>query len=192
MNLKNLSDSKLVNLYCTGSDDALSVLIYRYQEKIYTSIYLLVRNEALAEDIFQDTFIKVIEILRRKQYNDEGKFLPWVMRIAHNLCVDYFRKIKRVPKIVTTEGYDIFEVLPFVTDQPEVALQRNQTVETVRQLLDQLPEEQREIVILRHYANLSFKEIAAITNISINTALGRMRYALLNIRKMIAEKQIAL
>ena len=146
----------------------------------------------LAEDIFQDTFIKVIETLKRGKYSEEGKFLPWVLRIAYNLCVDHYRKTKRTPTITTSDGQDIFKVLKFVEESAEDRIERDETAGKVRRLIDSLPPEQREVVILRHYADLSFKEIAAITDVSINTALGRMRYALINIRKMVEERQIAL
>lgn len=134
----------------------------------------------------------MVETLRRGKYAEEGKFLPWVLRISYNLCIDHYRRVKRTPTITNSEGYDIFNVLRFADDNAEDQLIKNQTSTKVRQLIEQLPEEQREVVVLRHYADLSFKEIAAITNVSINTALGRMRYALINMRKMIHERQIAL
>lgn len=192
MNLEKMGDKMLVDLYQSGNDEALSELIHRYQEKVYTSILLFVRNEILAEDLFQDTFIKVIETLRKGKYAEEGKFLPWVLRISHNLCIDYYRRIKRAPTITNADGYDIFNVLKFAEDSPEDHVTKRQSIDKVRELIDQLPEEQKEVVVLRHYADLSFKEIATITNVSINTALGRMRYALINMRRMITEHQIAL
>ena len=192
MNLEKMGDKMLVDLYQSGNDEALSELIHRYQERVYTSILLFVRNEILAEDLFQDTFIKVIETLRKGKYAEEGKFLPWVLRISHNLCIDYYRRIKRSPTITNADGYDIFNVLKFAEDSPEDQVTKRQSTDKVRELIDQLPEEQKEVVVLRHYADLSFKEIATITNVSINTALGRMRYALINMRRMITEHQIAL
>ena len=151
-----------------------------------------VKDSYLAEDLFQDVFIKIIDTLQNKRYTEEGKFLPWALRIAHNLCVDYFRKVKRTPTIKTSDDKDIFEIIHLSEDAPDTKMMQSQSHERVRLMLDLLPEEQREIIILRHYANLSFKEIAQITNCSINTALGRMRYGLINLRKMIVEKQIAL
>ena len=192
MNLEKMGDKMLVDLYQAGNDEALSELINRYQEKVYTTILLFVRNEILAEDLFQDTFIKVIETLRKGKYAEEGKLLPWILRIAHNLCIDHYRRIKRAPTITNAEGYDIFNVLKFAESSPEDQMTKGQTNNKVRDLIDQLPEEQKEVVVLRHYADLSFKEIANITNVSINTALGRMRYALINMRRMITEHQIAL
>jgi len=192
MNLEQMGDKMLVDLYQAGNDEALSELINRYQEKVYTTILLFVRNEILAEDLFQDTFIKVIETLRKGKYAEEGKLLPWILRIAHNLCIDHYRRIKRAPTITNAEGYDIFNVLKFAESSPEDQMTKGQTNNKVRDLIDQLPEEQKEVVVLRHYADLSFKEIANITNVSINTALGRMRYALINMRRMITEHQIAL
>ncbi|HVZ26155.1 MAG TPA: sigma-70 family RNA polymerase sigma factor, partial [Sediminibacterium sp.] len=140
----------------------------------------------------QDVFIKIIDTLKNKRYTEEGKFLPWALRIAHNLCVDYFRKVKRSPSIRTSDHKDIFDVLQIAEEGPDSKLIRGQSHDRVRRMLELLPEEQREIIVLRHFANLSFKEIAVITNCSINTALGRMRYGLINLRKMMAEKQIAL
>ncbi len=190
--LKNLSDKQLIHLYVEGNSDALATLILRYKNKIYTSIYLMVKDKCLAEDIFQDVFIKVVDTLRSGRYTDEGKFLPWVMRISHNMCVDHFRKVKRNPTIKTSEDHDIFEVLNFSEPSTEQRMMDQQSHERVRKMIDMLPEDQREVIILRHYADLSFKEIADLTHCSINTALGRMRYGLINLRKMVAEKQIAL
>lgn len=192
MRLRSMNDQQLVNAYNTGNDLAFAELLSRHKEKIYTSIYLFVRNDAKAEDIFQDTFVKIIESLRRGKYSDEGKFLPWAMRIAYNLCIDNYRKGKRAPKITTSDGFDIFNVLEFAEDNAETTMIKNEARSKVRNLVEQLPEEQREVVILRHYADMSFKEISKMTNVSINTALGRMRYALINMRKMIEENQVAL
>src|SRR5678810_469374 len=190
--LTNLSDQQLIHLYMDGDAEALSSLVFRYKDKIYTSIYLLVKDKYLAEDIFQDSFIRIIDTLKGGRYTEEGKFLPWAMRIAHNLCVDHFRKVKRTPAIKTSDDRDIFEVLNFTEDGADVKMMKRQSHDRVRQMLDLLPEDQREVIVLRHYADLSFKEIAALTNCSINTALGRMRYGLINLRKMMVEKQIAL
>ncbi len=167
-------------------------MIDRYKDKIFTSIHILVKDRYLAEDLFQDVFIKIIDTLRNKRYNDEGKFLPWAIRIGHNLCVDHFRKINRTPTITTGEDRDIFDVINVVKDSADKTIIQEQSHDQVRSILDMLPEEQREVIILRHYADLTFKQIAQLTNCTLNTALGRMRYGLLNMRKIIAEKQIAL
>lgn len=170
----------------------METLVLRHKDKLYTSIFLLVKDKYLAEDLFQDMFIKVIDTIRGNRYTEEGKFLPWAMRIAHNLCVDHFRRVKRTPTIKTSDNHDIFEVLNFSSENAEEKMMKNQSYDRIRRMLDLLPEEQREVIILRHYADLSFKEIASLTNCSINTALGRMRYGLINMRKMMTEKQIAL
>ena len=187
-----IHDEALVQQYIQGNEQALEILVRRHKAKVFTSIYLFVRDQYLAEDLFQDTFMKVVRKLRASEYTEEGKFLPWVMRIAHNLCIDYYRKVKRMPQITTSDGFDIFNILPFADGNPEKAVIKKQSHERVREMIDRLPSEQREVVILRHWADLSFKEIADITDVSINTALGRMRYALINLRKMQQEKQIAL
>ena len=189
--LSQATDNQLVHAFQQGNNQALEILVYRHKDKIFTSINLLVKDRHLAEDLFQDVFIKIIDTLRRNNYNEEGKFLPWAIRIAHNLCVDHFRKVKRTPTITTGDDRDIFEVINVSADSADKAIIRSQSHEGVRELLDRLPEEQREVIVLRHYADLSFKEIAAMTNCSINTALGRMRYGLLSMRKMMAEKQMA-
>ncbi len=190
--LSKLSDNELVNSFTSGNVNALEVLVLRHKEKLYTSIYFLVKDKYLAKDIFQDVFIRIIDTIRGGRYTEEGKFLPWAMRIAHNLCVDHFRKVKRTPTIRNSEEQDIFEVLNFTEDSAEDKMIKNQSHCRVREMLDLLPEDQREVIILRHFGDMSFKEIAAITNCSINTALGRMRYGLINLRKMMVQKQIAL
>jgi len=186
----SVSDHQLVAMYRNGNQSAFAELLTRHKDRVYTAIFLLVKDEILAEDLFQDTFIKVIENLRQGKYSEKGRFLPWVLRIAHNLCIDYFRRTSRMPKIVTRDGVDIFSILQFADDRADKTMSHHETSIVMRDLIAQLPEEQREVLILRHYADLSFKEIATITDVSINTALGRMRYALLNMRKMIAEQQI--
>ena len=190
--MNTLTDPQLIHLYLDGDSEALSILVERHKDKIYTSIYLLVKDKYLAEDLFQDTFIKVIDTINGGRYNEEGKFLPWVMRIAHNLCIDYFRKVKRTPTIKTSGDHDIFEVLNFSEGGMEEKMIQGQSHDRVRKMLDMLPEDQKEVIVMRHFADLSFKEIATITGCSINTALGRMRYGLINLRKMMIEKQIAL
>ena len=186
------SDRQLITQYIAGEEKAFELLLERHQSRVYTSIYLFVKDEQIAEDLFQDTFIKVIDTLRTGRYNDEGKFGQWVVRIAHNLCVDHFRRNRRMPTVAPTETHDVFNDMRFSDTSHESDIIQRQTLERVRFLVDSLPDEQREVVILRHYGDLSFKEIADSTNVSINTALGRMRYALMNIRKMMAEHQISL
>lgn len=187
-----MSDQDLIVLYGKGDEDALSELIHRHKEKLFTSIILLVRDQYLAEDIFQETFIKIIDTIRSGKYTEKGKFLPWAVRIAHNLCVDHFRRIKRTPVIRTSDNRDIFNVLSFSDPGAEQLMMTRQSHESVRKMLEMLPTEQREVIILRHYGGQSFKEIADQTGVSINTALGRMRYGLINLRKMMVEKQICL
>ena len=187
-----LPDAVLVKSYISGDESALASLIERHQSKIYGFIYSKVNDRDLSDDIFQDTFIKVIKTLKTKSYNEEGKFLPWVMRIAHNLVVDHFRKSKKMPFQRETEDYSIFNYMSdnaptiesqMITEQVEVDLTR---------LLNELPDDQKEVLMMRMYQDLSFKEIAELTGVSINTALGRMRYALLNLRKIIEKNQIIL
>jgi RNA polymerase sigma-70 factor (ECF subfamily) len=187
-----LSDNELINQFSAGNVNAFESLVLRHKDKLYTSILFLVKDKYLAEDIFQDVFIRVIDTIKGGRYTEEGKFLPWVMRIAHNLCVDHFRKVKRTPTIRNSEDQDIFEVLNFTEESAEDQMIKKQSHNRVKDMLDQLPEDQREVIILRHYADMSFKEIAQITNCSINTALGRMRYGLINLRKMMVAKQISL
>ncbi|MEO5684964.1 MAG: sigma-70 family RNA polymerase sigma factor [Chitinophagaceae bacterium] len=186
------TDHELIHSFMDGDMNALETLVVRHKDKLYTSILFMVKDKYLAEDIFQDVLIKIIDTIRGGRYTEEGKFLPWAMRIAHNLCVDHFRKVKRTPAIKTSDDRDIFEVLNFTEDSAETKMMKRQSHDKVRRMLDLLPEDQREVIILRHYAELSFKEIAALTNCSINTALGRMRYGLINLRKMMQEKQISL
>ncbi|HEY4877333.1 MAG TPA: sigma-70 family RNA polymerase sigma factor [Puia sp.] len=190
--LRQKTDHELIHQFRDGDLQALEALILRHKDKLFTSILFLVKDKYLAEDIFQDVLIKVIDTIRGGRYTEEGKFLPWAMRIAHNLCVDHFRKVKRTPAIKTSDDRDIFEVLNFTEEGADVKMMKRQSHDRVRQMLDMLPEDQKEVIILRHYADLSFKEIASLTNCSINTALGRMRYGLINLRKMMTEKRIAL
>jgi RNA polymerase sigma factor (sigma-70 family) len=190
--LRKKTDHELIHDFQDGDLNALEILILRHKDKMFTSILFLVKDKYLAEDIFQDVLIKIIDTIRGGRYTEEGKFLPWAMRIAHNLCVDHFRKVKRTPAIKTSDDRDIFEVINFTEEGADVKMMKRQSHERVRQMLDLLPEDQREVIILRHYADLSFKEIASLTNCSINTALGRMRYGLINLRKMMVQKKIAL
>ena len=190
--LRTKTDNELIQDFQDGNVNALEILVLRHKDKMFTSILFLVKDKYLAEDIFQDSLIKIIDTIRGGRYTEEGKFLPWAMRIAHNLCVDHFRKVKRTPSIRTSDDRDIFEVLNFTEEGAEEKMMKRQSHERVRMMLDLLPEDQREVIILRHYADLSFKEIASLTNCSINTALGRMRYGLINLRKMMVQKNIAL
>ena len=192
MQRTQLTDQQLIENYLEGDEKSFELLLERHKSKIYTSIYLFVKDEDQANDIFQEVFIKIIDTLRKGKYSHEGKFLQWAMRIAYNMCVDQFRRGKRYSKVSATETFDIFDVLEAQEESMEGTMMRTQTYDRIRVLVDQLPEEQREVVILRHYADMSFKEIAGLTRVSINTALGRMRYALINMRKMIVEKQLTL
>lgn len=192
MAVAHLTDKDLITNYLAGDEKSFEVLLNRHKDKIYTSIYLFVKEDSLAQDIFQDVFIKIIDTLRKGRYNHEGKFLQWAMRIAYNMCVDHFRRSKRRTIVQPTETFDIFDVLENPEPNMEQSMIMSQTHHKVKRLVDRLPAEQREVVILRHYADMSFKEIASLTRVSINTALGRMRYALINIRKMIEEENIVL
>jgi RNA polymerase sigma-70 factor (ECF subfamily) len=192
MKVLPLSDQQLIENYLEGSDRAFETLLTRHKSKIFTSIYLFVKDQELAEDIFQDVFIKIIDTIRKGKYNHEGKFLQWAMRISYNMCVDHFRRSKRRTNVSLTDTFDIFDVLQTGDENMEQSMIKNQTHNKVRKLVDLLPPEQREVVILRHYADMSFKEIAQLTRVSINTALGRMRYALINMRKMVEEKDMIL
>lgn len=189
---KEKSDLELIQAYVAGNELGIEVLLNRYKAKIYTSIYLQVKDEYLAEDIFQETFIKVIKTLKSGRYNDEGKFLPWVVRIAQNMVIDHFRKEKRSPTVVSSDGYDIFGVLEFADESPESKLSINQRDLDLKKIIQRLPDDQKEVLIMRHFCDMSFKEIADVTGVSINTALGRMRYALNNLRKMIEDHNLML
>jgi RNA polymerase sigma factor (sigma-70 family) len=188
-----LTDQELIAQYLTGDERAFEELLKRHQQKIYTTVYLFVKDQDLADDIFQEVFIKIIDTLRRGKYNHEGKFVQWAMRIAYNMCVDYFRRNKRRPTLaINSDDFDIFNIIPLSEDSVEESIMKSQTHKKIRQLVDLLPDEQREVVVLRHFADMSFKEIASLTRVSINTSLGRMRYALINIRRMIEEKEVIL
>jgi len=186
------SDAELIHEFIHGQDQALEVLINRYKDKVYTSVFMLVKDKYLAEDIFQDAFLKMIKTIKEGRYAEQGKFLPWAIRVAHNLCMDHFRRNKRMPAIVDSDGKDILNVLRFADESREDTVMREQTIKQIKDMVELLPADQKEVLILRHYADLSFKEIAEMTGTNINTALGRMRYALLNLRKMIGEKAIVM
>ena len=187
-----IEDSVLVKQYIGGKEKALEVLINRHNQKIISFIYSKVRDRDVAEDIFQDTFIKVIKTLKRGSYSEEGKFLPWVMRIAHNLIIDHFRKNKRMPKFEGSEDFNIFSVIKDDKLNIEKQMIKDQIDSDLTYLIDELPDDQREVLIMRIYKDMSFKEIAENTDVSINTALGRMRYALINLRKIVERNNIVL
>ena len=194
MSIQNLDDNRLVNLYIKGNEEALAILIKRHKQKVYSCIYLLVRDRTLTEDFFQDTFVKVIQSLKSGNYYEDGKFSAWLLRIARNLVIDYFRKNKKmqtVPNVVNEDGeeVDIFSILKIESDDCS-AEEKRYIKKTMRSLIEELPYEQKEVVIMRAYYDMSFKEISDMTNVSINTALGRMRYSLINLKKMMEERQI--
>lgn len=187
-----LSDAELIQAYMQGQEQALEAIIYRHKDKVYTTIYMLVKDAFLAEDLFQDTFLKIIHTINGGRYSEQGKFLPWAIRVAHNLCMDHFRKTKTDIPVTTEDGREIFQLMKFASESAEDGLMRRQVSQNVRELIELLPNDQKEVVVLRIYGDLSFKEISELTSVSINTALGRMRYALINLRKMIKEKQMVL
>ena len=186
------SDALLVSAYISGDESALGELITRHKDRIYRFIYSKVYDRDATEDIFQDTFVKVIQTLKKGAYNEEGKFLPWVMRIAHNLVIDFFRKNNRMPKFESSDDFNIFSVLSDGTMNAESSIIKDQVEKDLQRIIEELPEDQREVLIMRIYKDMSFKEISEQTGVSINTALGRMRYALINHRKVIDRNQIIL
>lgn len=192
MQYELIPDATLVSNYISGDEYALEILIKRHKQKIYSFIYSKVYDRDLTEDIFQDTFIKVIRTLKRGAYNEEGKFLPWVMRISHNLVIDFFRKNNRMPKFDNSGEFSIFSVLSDKTLNAEKQIIKDQVENDVRRLVEELPNDQKEVLLMRIYDDMSFKEISDKTEVSINTALGRMRYALINLRKIIDKHNIVL
>lgn len=192
MMIKNqVSEAALISAYINGEDRAFETLVKKTKSKVYTTIYLIVKDRYIAEDLLQETYIKAIDVLKSGRYNEEGKFMPWIVRIAHNLAIDYFRKDKRYPTIILEDGSMVFNSFEFSEDSYEdIQLKQDQIV-NIRELVKKLPDEQREVLLLRHYEELSFQEIADITQVSINTALGRMRYALINLRKMLHKQESA-
>ncbi len=194
MSIQLLSDNELVQRYISGHEDSLGILLQRHKRKIFSSIIMVVKDHALAEDIFQDTFFKVITTLKRGQYSEEGKFLPWVIRIARNLIIDHFRKAKKMPPVpvyVNDEGEEVNVFSTLSSDEKfDLGVESNDVKKSVRSLINELPADQKEVVLMRVYYDMSFKEIAEFTNVSINTALGRMRYALFNLKKMIEERKM--
>ncbi len=186
-----VNESELVSAYIRGDENAFETLVKRYKNKIYTTIYLVVKDQYVAEDLMQDTFIKAVKTLRNGRYNEEGKFLPWILRIAHNLAIDYFRRAKRYPNVVFEDGNSVFNSLDFAESSIENKQIKKESHEHLRELIKKLPDQQREVLIMRHYEDMSFQEIADATGVSINTALGRMRYALINLRKMMSKSVYA-
>ncbi len=191
MRLSELSEKELVQAYLKGNELAIEQLITRFKTQVYTYIICKVKNNALAEDIFQDTFIKVINTIKKGKYNDEGKFLPWVMRIAHNLIIDHYRKSSRMPFVKGNDEFDIFDIIRNPDQNVHENMEKQQALTEVKKLIKHLPADQKEVLMMRLYYDMSFKEISETTNVSINTALGRMRYALINLRKLAEEKKMS-
>lgn len=185
------SDSELIALYKKGNEKAFEVLVQKHKSKIYTIIYLIVKDKYTAEDLAQETFIKAVTTIKSGKYNDEGKFMPWLSRIAHNMAIDYFRRQKRYPTIVPDDNSNVFNTMDFAEDSYETKQVRQETHTRLRELIYNLPEPQREVLLMRHYMQMSFQEIAEMTGVSINTALGRMRYALINLRKQMNQSNLS-
>ncbi len=192
ISIHQLTDAELIQLYQSGNGAAIELLVNRNKDKMYTGIVMLVKDKYLAEDIFQEAFLKIIRNIKSGAYSEQGKFLPFAMRVAHNLCMDHFRKVRNNVAITLPDGRDLSELIPIATGDAGERIERFQTHESIRHLIEQLPEEQREVISLRIYGEQSFKEIAAVTGVSINTALGRMRYGLINLRRIINEKKLVL
>jgi len=192
MKQSTTTDAQLVSAYIKGNESALCELISRHKQRIYSFIYSKVYDRDVTEDIFQDTFIKVIKTLRKGGYNEEGKFLPWVMRISHNLVIDYFRKNNRMPKFENNTDFNIFSVLSDNSLNAEKKIIKGQVENDIKRLIEELPDDQKEVLVMRIYKEMSFKDISEQTGVSINTALGRMRYALINLRKVIDKHNIVL
>jgi RNA polymerase sigma-70 factor (ECF subfamily) len=190
MNVQTVSDQELIREFLSGNEQALDTLIRRHKRNIYSVIYLMVRNRDLADDLFQETFIKIIHTLRKGSYNEEGKFLPWAARVARNLCIDHMRKSQRDLTITDTAGNDVLSFLSVADEDQKNPYEQHRQEVGLKQVIMQLPQEQRDVLIMRHWGNLSFKEIADLTGVSINTALGRMRYALTNLKKLLENQQI--
>ncbi len=190
--VESRSDYELVQAYINGEREVFDTLVARHQQKLYNYIYSVVKDRDASDDIFQETFIKVINVLRSGTYREEGKFVQWIMRIAHNLTIDYFRKEQKMKYVRSNDEVNVFDVIGNFEDSIETVIIKKQINKDIRSLIKQLPEEQRRVLIMRHYADMSFKEIAEKTGVSINTALGRMRYALLNMRRLAEEKSLVL
>lgn len=184
-------DSELISQYRNGSEAAFEALVDKYKTRVFTTIHMIVKDQGVAEDLLQDVFVKVVQTLNSDRYNEEGKFQPWLMRIAHNLAIDHFRKMKRYPSVVMEDGSNVFNTLQFAEENIEDLRIKDETCALVQQLIEELPETQKQVLIMRHYMDLSFQEISEQTGVSINTALGRMRYALINMRKKLGKINIA-
>lgn len=187
----SLNDSELLSLYKQGNEEAFEELLKRHKDRVYTSIYLIVKDRYTAEDLLQEVFIKAVKTIKSGRYNEEGKFLPWILRIAHNLAIDHFRKSKRYPTIVMEDGSSVFNTLEFSESSIEDEQIKQDTYNLLKRYIKELPDSQREVLIMRHYMKMSFQEIADVTDVSINTALGRMRYALINLKKKFEQNQKA-
>jgi RNA polymerase sigma-70 factor (ECF subfamily) len=185
------SDSELVSRYKDGNEKAFEILLHRHKSRVFTAIYLIVKDRYIAEDLLQETFIKAINTIRGGRYNEEGKFLPWISRIAHNLAIDHFRKEKRYPEIILEDGSPLLNSMQFAEESIEDKQIMKDTAARLRELIKELPEEQKQVLIMRHYLKMSFQEIAERSGVSINTALGRMRYALINLRKKMIKNHLA-
>jgi len=188
--IQQCSDASLISLYKNGNNAGLETIISRYKDKIYTTIYMLVKDQYLAEDIFQETFFKIIRTIKSDRYAEQGKFLPFAIRVARNLCMDHFRHTRQHVPVLLEDGTELTELLNVSQYSDSSRMEDRETCKTIRELIEALPEEQREVISLRIYGELSFKEIGDFTGVSINTALGRMRYGLINLRKMITEQQL--
>lgn len=191
MNNLSLNDSELLSAYVKGNEEAFAELVNRHKDRVFTTILLIVKDRYMAEDLMQEVFIKAIKTLKSGKYNEEGKFLPWILRIAHNLAIDQFRKEKRHPMIVMEDGSSVFNTLEFSEESIENKQIKQDTQNLLKRLIQELPESQKEVLVMRHYMQMSFQEIADVTGVSINTALGRMRYALINLRKKLKQNNIA-
>ena len=191
MRKDKISDSELVALYINGNEEAFKDLLNRHKNRVFTTIHLIVKDRYLAEDLLQETFIKAVNTIKSGRYNDEGKFLPWILRIGHNLAIDTFRRSKRYPMVLMEDGTNIFDTLEFAEAPVEDRQIMKDSVDKLRKHIQELPESQKQVLIMRSYLDMSFKEIANATGVSINTALGRMRYALINLRKKMEEKSLA-
>lgn len=195
MSIQLLNDNELVQLYINGNEQSLEILLERHKRKIFSCILMVVRDKQLAEDIFQDTFFKVIQTLKKGMYNEEGKFVPWVIRISRNLIIDHFRRAKKMPPMpvyTNEEGEEVSVFATLASNEDSDLKEHSKLKKSIRNLVGELPPDQREVVLMRMYYDMSFKEISEFTNVSINTALGRMRYALFNLKKMIEERNMEL
>lgn len=191
MRKTKLTDGQLLSQYKNGNEGAFAVLLERHKDRVFTTIYLIVKDRYQAEDLLQDVFIKMVKTIKSGKYNEEGKFLPWILRIAHNLAIDHFRKAKRYPEIIMEDGSSVFNTLEFSEAPIEEEHIKKDTYNLLKQYIQELPEAQKEVLVMRHYMQMSFQEIADATGVSINTALGRMRYALINLRKKLKHTNIA-